>query len=85
MKILTSFQNLKRNAISFFAGLFLLSIMVFQSENVNATAFTNGNLAVFQAAASANNTSGTILELNPSTSNQASAVNSYSIAVTTLS
>lgn len=84
MKTLTLFQNLKRNAISFVSGIFIFSIMVFQPGSVNAAAFTKGNLAVFQAAASANNTSGTILELNPSTSNQASAVNSYSIAVTTL-
>jgi len=84
MKILTSFQNLKRNSISFFSGLFLFSFMLLQSGNVIAAAFTKGNLAVFQATASANNTSGTILELNPAMASQATAVNSYSIAATTL-
>jgi hypothetical protein len=43
-------------------------------------AFTAGNLAVFSAdSASANNTTFTILELSPSTANQASPVNSIPI------
>ena len=37
-----------------------------------------GNIAVFVAAASASNTTGSIVELNPTSSNQ-SAVNTYSI------
>ncbi len=47
MKILTSSQQLKRNTISFISGLFLLSILMFQSGNVCAQ-FTAGNLVVEQ-------------------------------------
>lgn len=39
--------------------------------SARAAAFTAGDLAVFQAAASANNTTGSIIEINPSSANQA--------------
>lgn len=39
-----------------------------------AAAFTAGNLAVFRSSSSANNTTVSILELNPTTANQRSAV-----------
>ena len=44
--------------------------------------FTAGNLAVLQAAASANNTTCSILELNPATAAQPSAVNTVAISGT---
>ncbi len=47
MKLITSTQNLRRNIISFFLGLFLFSIMVFNTESVYAQ-FTVGNLVVEQ-------------------------------------
>jgi hypothetical protein len=85
MKLFTSLDNTKRNVLSLVSSLFFFSVLVLQSGNVYAGQnFTAGNLAVFQALASANNTSGTILELSPSAVNQSTAVNSYSIAPTTL-
>ncbi len=57
--------------------------LIIAAPRVHA-AFTAGNLAVFSAdAASANNTTFTILELSPATANQSSPVNSISINGTT--
>ena len=58
MKMITLFQNLKRNTISFFSGLSLLSIMLFQTGNVNAQ-FTAGNLVVEQVGDGTTTLSGT--------------------------
>jgi hypothetical protein len=53
-------------------------IIALNANLVSAQTFTSGNLAVFQAAASANNTTGAILELNADALNS-SPVNTYSI------
>ena len=55
-----------------------LAIIILNANLVSAQTFTSGNLAVFQAAASANNTTGAILELNAGAVNS-SPVNTYSI------
>ena len=53
-----------------FLGILLLVLLV--SGKSFAAAFTSGNLAVLQAASNtANNTTGSIVEISPSTSGQA--------------
>ena len=59
------------------------AVLIIAAPRVHA-AFTAGDLAVFSAdAASANNTSFTILELSPASANQSSPVNSIPINGTT--
>lgn len=60
----------------------IVALSVFISiEATKAQTFTNGNLALFVASASASNTTGTIVEINTSSSGQA-AINSFSISGT---
>lgn len=63
---------------------FLLSFLLLSITCLTQAQFTAGNLAVFRADANANNTSFTIIELNPTTAAQAAPVTSVSINGTTL-
>ena len=68
---------MKRNLISKVLITFtMLLILPFLGK---AQTFTVGNIAVFQAAASANNTTGSILELSPGIAGQSTPVNTYNI------
>ncbi|MGZ6414221.1 MAG: beta strand repeat-containing protein, partial [Bacteroidia bacterium] len=82
---LDDFKSLKKVRLVFFY-LVVLFVMVFISNISYGQTFTNGNIAVLVNAASASNTTGSIVELNTTTAGQ-SAINTYSIpsSTTTLS
>jgi hypothetical protein len=59
----------------------ILRVEALEARDVPAN-FTAGNIAVLQLANTTNNTTGSILELSPSTANQSSPVQTISIAAT---
>lgn len=63
---------------------FLLSFLLLSITYLTQAQFTAGNLAVFRADASTNNSTFTIIELNPVTAAQAAPVTTVSINGTTL-
>lgn len=68
---------ISRPSYSLLGSLVLLVLSVF-NQSVRAQTFTQGNIAVFVAAASASNTTGSIVEINTTSAGQ-SATNTYSI------
>ncbi len=64
----------------FAAAFFTLLLLGLGTESKAALPFTPGNLVALQAAASAANTTASILELSPATAAQASAINTVAIS-----
>ena len=67
---------------TYVAVIFSLLLVMLPGTMRAALPFTSGNLAVLQAAASAANTTCSILELSPATAAQSSAVNTVAISGT---
>ncbi|HZZ29640.1 MAG TPA: PEP-CTERM sorting domain-containing protein [Pirellulales bacterium] len=66
----------------FFRAVVIVGFLIFAEHEVRATPFTQGDLAIYQADASANNSTFSIVEINTTTANQ-TAVQTISINGTT--
>lgn len=73
--------KMKKTILTKTIAMAMAMVSVIIAFTAKAQTFTNGNLAVFVAAASASNTTGSIVELNTTTAGQ-TAVNTYVIGGT---